>query len=112
MRGKFQRAPRNYDGAQLTTRRMAELLPEILYEISTSHQNCSELLLATWPEIIGNRLAPMTEAVSFKEGILLVKIRNSSLHSLFHQHEKLRILNNLRQRFPKVKIDNIVFRIG
>ena len=54
----------------------------------------------------------ISTAVSFVEGILIVRVRNSSLYSLLVQHERNRLLAVLRKKFPAVTIRNIVFRLG
>ena len=107
-----RRTPKDYDGTHVTTHKVGDLLPIVLSQINEIYQDRPDLLIASWPEIIGPKLAAMTQAVSFNEGILTVKVRNSTLHSLLSRHDKLRILSNLRQRFPKMYIQNIVFRIG
>jgi hypothetical protein len=91
---------------------MVDLLPSVLAKVGEVYQQRSDLILAMWPEIIGERLATMTQAISFSEGVLVVKVKNSTLHSLLSQNEKLRILNLLRQKFPHAEIKNINFRIG
>jgi len=91
---------------------MTDLLPQVLAKIGEVHHQRSDLILAMWPDIIGAKLATMTQAVSFSDGVLVVKVKNSTLHSLLSQHEKLRLLNILRQKFPRVEIKNIYFRIG
>lgn len=106
------RTPRQYDGTAVTTRRVADLLPEVLTKIGSAYQERPDLILAIWPEIVGPKLAPMTQAVSFVDGVLTVKVKNSTLHSLLNQHDKPRILSSLKQKFPKVSIKNVVFRIG
>lgn len=109
---RTQRTPKNYDGTQVTTRRISDLLPQVLSSIGTRYQDSPDLVLAAWPEVIGQKLAPMAEALSFNEGVLLVKVKNSTLHSLLNQHDRARILNNLRTKFPSVYFKNVVFRIG
>ncbi len=111
--GRTYRTPRNYDGTEVTTHRVSDLLTTVLANIGDSFQERPDLILAAWPEIIGQNLSPMTQAVSFCDGVLVVKVKNSTLNSLLNQQQdKLRILNSLRQKFPKVKIKSIVFRIG
>lgn len=112
MTKKSKRTPRNYDGTVLTTHRVSELLPGVLSNIGENYQDRPDLVLAAWPEVIGMPLASMTQAISLIEGVLLVKVRNSTLHSLLNQHDKSKILYSLRQKFPKVVINNILFRIG
>jgi hypothetical protein len=107
-----RRAAKNYDGTALTTHHVGSLLQEVLQAISSQYQERPDLLLATWPEIIGPKLAGMTQALSFADGVLKVKVSNSTLHSLLSRHDKYRILAAIQQKFPKIKITNIVFKIA
>lgn len=109
---RSRRTPRGYDGTRVTTHRVNDLLIHSLKEISESYAQRPDLVLAAWPEVIGPKLAAMTQAISFAEGVLTIKVKNSTLHSLLSQHDKPKILQNLRQKFPQVLIQNIVFRIG
>ena len=108
----WDRVPRNYDGVEPTARPIKQLLPSLLKKIGAKFDERPDLVLAAWPHIIGEKLAPMTEAVSFNEGMLVVKVKNSTLHSLLSQHEKPRLLKSLRDKFPSVTIRNIIFRMG
>ncbi len=104
--------PRYYDGTMPTTRHIRQLLPRVLEEIGRRCNERPDLVLAAWPEIIGPQLAPMTQALSFVEGVLTVKVKNSTLHSLLLQHEKARLLQSLRSKFPSLTIKTIFFRLG
>lgn len=95
-----------------TTKNLKQLLPSVLSQIGRSHQERPDLVLAAWPTLIGDRLAPMTKAVSFVDGVLTIKVRNSSLLSLLAQHESPKLLKELRKKFPNVNIRNIRFFIG
>lgn len=106
------RTPRNYDGTLPTTRRVTDLLPSVLSAINNVYSQRPDLILAAWPDIIGQKLAPMAQAVSFTDGVLLVRVKNSTLHSLLSQNEKGKILNILKQKFPNANIKNIYFRMG
>jgi hypothetical protein len=108
----YRRTPKYYDGTELTARRMSELLPAVLSQIGKVYVQRPDLILAAWPDVIGPKLAPMTQAVSFIDGILVVKVKNSTLHSLLSQNDKPGILNVLRKKFPDVLIKTIYFRIG
>lgn len=108
----YVRTPKNFDGTAVTAHQMADILPFVLSKVNDTYQQRPDLILTAWPEIIGSKLASMTEAVSFADSVLTVKVKNSTLYSLLSQHDKPRILKNLRDRFPKTDITNIVFRIG
>lgn len=108
----WNRTPKNYDHTGLTTHHIRDVLPAVLATINDVHQQRPDLILAAWPTLIGPKLAPMTQAVSFIDGFLLVKVQNSTLHSLLNQNEKGRILSRLRQKFPNTLIKTITFKIG
>jgi hypothetical protein len=95
-----------------TNKQIKDLLPKVLDQIGALHKDRPDLILQAWPEIIGTKLAPMTKPVVFEKGILTVKVSNSTLYSLLSQHERVRLLQCLRQRFPAVEIINIHFRMG
>lgn len=107
-----RRNPEGYNGTEPTNRDMRLLLPRLLGQIGEMHRERPDLILAAWPQIIGEKLSPMTKAVSFDGGILFVKVNNSTLYSLLSQHERGRLLACLRERFPAVEFKNIVFRLG
>lgn len=106
------RTPKNYDGTQVTTHRIADLLPQVLSSIGEVHRCRPDLVLAAWPEVIGEKLASMTEVQSFDDGVLIVKVKNSTLYSLLNQHDRPRIMRNLQMKFPAVHFRKVVFRIG
>lgn len=112
MSKKLRRTPRNYDQVDSTNKDLSRLLEEWMGKASHSFRDRPDLILLSWPEIIGEKLAPMTTAVSFIDGVLTVKVRNSSLYSLLVQHERGRLIGVLQRKFPSVKIRNIVFRLG
>lgn len=108
----FKRTPRYYDGIEPTGKSIKQLLPSLLNQIGGAFQERPDLILAAWPHLISEQLAPRTKAVSFEQGILLIKVKDSTLLSLLSLHEKTRLLKSLRDQFPSVNIRNIIFRIG
>ena len=112
MRKNFYRTYRGYDGVQLTSHKLVDILPYVLQKIGRVYGCRADLILAAWPEVIGDKLDSMTQAVSFEDGVLFVKVKNSTLHSLLSQNYRSRILKSLRNKFPGTEIKNIVFRIG
>ena len=108
----FKGRRQGHQGTALTTCDMRTLLPRMLGQIGRLHQDRPDLIVAAWPELIGPQLAPMTQATAFNQGILWVKVGNSTLYSVLMQHERVRLLGKLRERFPAVEIKNIVFSLG
>jgi hypothetical protein len=102
----------DFQGTQATNSLLSSLLVSALGRIGESYNDRPDLIMASWPEIIGAKLAPMTEATSFEEGVLTVKVKNSTLHSLLSVHEKPKLLKSLKEKFPSITIRNIIFKIG
>lgn len=107
-----RRTPRNYDGPETTTHRLHDLMPGVLARISTTFADRPDLILAAWPDVIGERLAPMTKAVSFVDGVMTVIVKNSTLYSLLSKNDKPKLVQALKAKFPKIPIKTILFRIG
>lgn len=112
MTGYKRQNPKYYDGTHLTSHHVRDLLPKVLSDINSRQQERPETLIAAWPAIIGDKIAPMTRALSFREGVLTVAVKNATLFSLLNEREKGKILHRLRQTFPQIQIHNIIFRIG
>lgn len=112
MRKNNRRTPKNYDGTEPTTHKMTDLLSDVVAHIRENYKDRPDLVLAAWPEVMGPQLASMTQAISFADGILHVKVKNSTLHSLLSQNDKAKIIASLKTKFPRIQIKNIVFRIG
>lgn len=108
----LKRTPRNYNGTNATTRHLGSILSGLLGKVSENFNERPDMILAAWPEIIGAQLAKMAEAVAFTEGVLEVRVKNSSLYSLLSQQDKPRLVQALRVRFPKVVIKTIRFKLG
>lgn len=109
---KYRRTPRNYNGTQSTSHQLNDVLPHVLKHLNAHFKDRPDLILAAWPSFIGAKLAPMTQAVSFENGVLLVKVKNSTLYSLLNQREKPKLIQALRSKFPQILIKTILFRIG
>lgn len=94
-----------------TSRQIRDLLPSFLNDLGKLYHSRPDLVLAAWPLAIGSKLAPMTEALSFIDGILTVKVKNSTLYSLLSGQDKPRILKNLKEQLSGVEIKTIHFRL-
>ena len=81
---------------------MTDFLPYVLSQVGRLMEEDSSAVLQAWPDIIGATLAPMTQAVSYTEGVLTVRVKNSTLYSLLYQRDKPHLLRALKKRFPQV----------
>lgn len=106
------RTPKNFDGIKSTSHRMGDVLPGVLLGISERFKDRPDVVLGAWPSLIGEKLAPMTEPLSFNEGTLVVKVKNSTLYSLLVQKERSRLLGALKKQFPNIEIRALHFKMG
>lgn len=97
---------------KLTSKTLQNLLPEFLKKVNKNCHQRHDLIPLAWPAIIGEKLAPMTQAESFKEGVLYVRVSNSTLLSILSHRERKMLLKKLKEKFPKTDIKEIRFRLG
>lgn len=103
------RTPRNYSGVENPVKKMADLLPDVLADIGRKTKDPREEIFRFWKELMGEKMAPLTDPISFADGVLTVKVKSSTLYSLLVTHERPRLLGRLQEKFA---IRNLVFRVG
>lgn len=103
------RTRRNYFGTENPVKKMGDILPEIMEDLRGKRGDCQEDVFQFWKALIGKKMAPLTEPVSFYDGVLTVKVKSSTLYSLLAVHEKPRLLKGLQEKFS---VRNLVFRVG
>lgn len=103
------RTPKNFDGIHPPGVTIGKLLPELLMEIGKRSEVPVEAIFREWKFLLGEKMAPFTEPVSFVDGILTVIVKSSTLYSLLRIHEKVRLQKKLQEKF---QVRDIVFKIG
>ncbi|HSX10224.1 MAG TPA: DUF721 domain-containing protein [Chlamydiales bacterium] len=88
---------------------MGDLLPDLLNDLGRKVKDPREEMFRFWNELMGEKMASLTEPVSFADGVLTVKVKSSTLYSLLVTHERPRLLGRLQEKFS---IRNLVFRVG
>lgn len=109
---EYKRTPQNYDGSKVTSHRITKLLPFVLSSIGDNFEARPDLILAAWPGIVGPHVAANAAATAFADGVIYIRVSNSTLYSLLSKHEKNRLLAIFRGRFPSVQIRGIQFKMG
>lgn len=104
-----ERTRRNFDGTAPTGKKISDLLPGILGEISGRAGDEKEALFQLWFTLMGEKMARFTQPVSWKNGVLTIKVKSATLYALLCQHEKARLLKALQAKFT---VSELVFRIG
>ncbi len=103
------RTPRNYSGVENPSKKMADLLPGILNDLGRKVGDQKEEVFRFWKELIGEKMAPLTDPISLVDGVLTVKVKSSTLYSLLVTHERPRLLGRLQEKFS---IRNLKFLVG
>lgn len=98
--------------SKLTNKHLKDLLPNALHEIESRRAERPDQILEGWGQVIDEKWRPMTQAISFEKGSLVVKVKNAALYSVLVQQEKEKLLSKLQNKFPEVEIKKIIFRIG
>lgn len=96
----------------MSNKKLETLLPAFMRKLAERQNERPDLILAAWPNLVGERIAPLARAERFEEGLLTIKVSNSALLSLLVQNERSRLLERLRKQFPGTRIRDIQFRIG
>ncbi|MCB1119649.1 MAG: DUF721 domain-containing protein, partial [Chlamydiia bacterium] len=95
-----------------TSHKLGDLLGGLLDRLQGPEWGNCRQVTEGWSEVVGPKVAPLTEVESFENGFLRVRVKNGTLLSLLAQYEKSRLLKELRRRFPKITIKTIQFFIG
>lgn len=104
-----ERTKRNFDGTNPTGKKISDLLPKILIDIGSRTGDEKEAVFHFWFTLIGEKMAPFTQPLSLKNGVLTIKVKSATLYALLVQHEKTRLLKAFQANF---QVQDIVFRIG
>jgi hypothetical protein len=105
--------PLSQEGSATTSRHIKDVAERYLAHLEQKLQTKPREVLEFWPKVIGPAFAGMTRAEKFEEGVLYVRVKNSTLLSLLHTlSERKRLVEALRLAAPGVEIKDISFRIG
>jgi hypothetical protein len=99
----YKRTPQNYRGTENPEKKLSELIPDFLKKLDKKEP--VEAVFSAWQSLGIEK----TEAISFVDGILTVKVKSSTLYSLLVATERTRLLKLLQEKFS---IRNLVFRVG
>ena len=103
------RNPRSFDGTRPSGVKIGDLLPQLLEEVRKKTSDSRELIFQEWFSLLGDKIAHLTEPLSFIDGVLVVIVKSQALYSLLSQHEKPLLLRKLKGKF---QIKDLIFKIG
>ena len=67
---------------------------------------------AAWKDVVGDFLATHSEPIALREGTLIVRVLQPTLHYELDRVWKPRLLQKLKQRFGARTVRDLKFRIG
>lgn len=103
------RTKRGFDGIEPTGKKISDLLPQILVDITGKNGSEQELVFDMWFSLMGEKMGRLTQPLHLKNGVLTIKVKSATLYALLCQHEKGRLVKALQTKF---QIRDIIFRIG
>jgi hypothetical protein len=112
MNDSLKRCPRNYYGKEFPHKNIRSILPKIVDKIEKKACSKDKVIVDFWPKIVGEKLARLTKATSFEEGVLHVIVKSNTLYSLLVQHERKKLIKLYQEKFPHAFIKNIYFKMG
>ena len=104
-----ERTKRHFDGTNPTGKKISDLLPEMMEAIGAKVGDDTAAIFRLWFVLIGEKMAHLTQPVSFKNGVLTIKVKSATLYALLCQHEKGRLLKAFQSKF---QIRDLTFRVG
>ena len=107
-----KRIPKDYDGIEPPGRGIDELLKPVLESIEHKKTISIDLIRTVWCEIVGEKIARMTQVVNFQNGFLIIKVNNATLLSILSSQEKGKLMQNLKLKLPNIHFANLVFQFG
>jgi hypothetical protein len=97
---------------------MAKRKPERIGDVLRDYLHSSGLgrslqhaeIYSVWDEIVGRELCAHTRAAGFKRYKLYVDVDSAAHRQELATYHKQQLLEDLRARLPKIRIEDIVFR--
>jgi predicted nucleic acid-binding Zn ribbon protein len=95
-----------------TSQPIARLLPVLLGKLGLQERIREEEILSAWKEVVGDFLAQHATPAGLREGVLSVRVVQSTVQFELERMWRSRILQKLQARFGRSQVRDIRFRIG
>lgn len=94
------------------TQPVAATLDKVMRQLGLTERLTEGQILAVWREIVGEWFALHTFPDKLRDGVLIVRVVQSSIHYELDRNWKPQIIQKLKARFGTSRIRDIRFRIG
>ena len=104
----------NLDKVRVKRRPKAEKLFDGVYEILSEiadGQKSGDLytVQGSWSEIVGDAIANISYPISFKDGVLVVRVRNAAWRNELHAQES-QLVDTINKKRDSMGITKLIFK--
>jgi predicted nucleic acid-binding Zn ribbon protein len=94
------------------TQSVGEALEAVMRKLGLEERLTEGQILSAWKDIVGEWFALHTCPDRIRDGVLYVRVVQSSVHYELDRNCKARIIQKLKARFGAKRVRDIRFRIG
>lgn len=94
------------------TQSVGETLEKVMRQLGLQERLTESQILSAWKEIVGEWFALHTCPERIRDGVLYVRVVQSSVHYELDRNWKPGIIGKLKTRFGAGRVRDIRFRIG
>jgi predicted nucleic acid-binding Zn ribbon protein len=94
------------------TQAVGETLERVMRQLGLEDRLTESQILSAWKDIVGDWFALHTCPDRIRDGVLYVRVVQSSVHYELDRNCKARIIQKLKLRFGPRRVRDIKFRIG
>ena len=91
---------------------VAACLEKVMTQLGLAERLTESQVLGAWKEIVGDWFALHTCPDRIRDGVLYVRVVQSSIHYELDRNWKPKIIQKLKARFGPSRVRDIRFRIG
>jgi predicted nucleic acid-binding Zn ribbon protein len=106
-RGYREKAP-----AADRTQGVSDALEKVMRQLGLQERLTESQILGAWKEIVGEWFALHTHPDRLRDGVLIVRVVQSSVQFELERNWKPKIIQKLKARLPGTRIREIKFRVG
>jgi len=96
-------------GKKSGPRNIGTVLETLISELGIEKKIKGHQVVALWEEIVGEKIAKVTEAHKVDDGVLFVKVKNSAWRNELTM-KKLEIIKMINDKVKRNTVSDIVFR--
>jgi predicted nucleic acid-binding Zn ribbon protein len=106
------RGYREKSGGADRTQAVGDALEKVMKTLGLSERLTEGQILGAWKEIVGEWFALHTHPERIRNGVLYVRVVQSSIHCELDRNWRVEIIRKLKVRFGGNKVRDIKFRVG